>query len=231
MIVTFPSTTNPENIRFGYDSDLWNSAPVFPRFTYTKLKDGEISWPANAILSVDLAGDYFISLAQVMVKNDDLCRDLRWRFTSGPSEDELNFAAKIVFKSKKTRYYSRELRKITATSSKQYDRRYEKITEDMNGSPSSMFAILGTSSSGIVRYACAYAIHKWLNASRSRWRKWSMDLPAQVLNWTHDYDSCRAIQAGWEACLQAIEIYNLRQKLEGSVETYNQYAMVAKLGQ
>ena len=231
MKVTFPSTTNPETIQFGYDSNLWQEAPVHQRFTYSKLKDGEGLWLPHFQLPINYVGDYFISLAREMAKNDELCCDLRWTFTSGPSDDELTFASKVVYKSKKTRYYSRDLKKITAISSNQYDRRYEIITESMDGSPDSMFAILRYSTSGVTRYAYANAINKWLNASRRRWSKWSMELPAQVLNWTADYDNARAIQAGWEACLQAIEIYNLRQKLTGSVETYNQYAMVSKLGQ
>ena len=230
MKVTFPSTTNPDTIRFGFDSDLWDSSPVNSSFIYSKLKDGEEVWPRNCKLPVDLVGDYFISLAQEMAKNDDLCRENRWIFTSGPDERELNFAAKVKYTPKKVRYYSRDLKKITATRSKQYDRRYEKVTPEMDGSPESMFSILASSSTGTLRYSCAYAIHQWLNKGR-RWRKWSMNLPAHVLNWTHDYETCRAIQAGWSACLQAIEIYNLRQQIEQSVTTYNQYAMVSKLGQ
>ncbi len=230
MIISFPSTVNPTTIQFAYDSDRWRTAPVHCSFVFWKMDENEIVSPVTE-LSTDRVGDYFISLARELAINDKLCHQMRWIFDCGPSREELNFAAKVIAKPKKTLYYSTSLKKISATRNKQYDRRYEIITEDMNGSPQSMMSILNPSSPGLVRYAYASAIHAWVNADRKRYRKYSMSLPAQVLKWTEDYEEARAIQIGWEACLRANNIYNLRQELTSDIERFTRCEMLAKLGQ
>jgi len=232
MRIQFLSIINPEKNNFVYDSDSWDNAPVSPKFLVHYKRDHNDSWHFPIALPTNLAGEYMLSLANEMLKNDELTKSVRYEFTSGPIISDINFAHKVVYKSgKKTTYYSASLQRTSAVRSKQYDKRWREVTEEMDGSPESIMNILlgGYWRDGISCYAYAYAIRKWMLADRKLYRKYSMSLPAQYLKWTDDYNEAHAIQCGWDAVITALEIFEAKKNFKHITEQYNQYAMMVTL--
>jgi hypothetical protein len=234
MRVEFPSIVNSEKYRFIYNSEQWQVAPVNAHFEVREKRQHTDSWIFPIALPVNLVGEYLISLASVMLENDELCRSVAYDLTCGPDKDRIEFSSKVIYKAgKKTRYFSSKVQKISAVSSKQYDKRYEEIKEGMDGSPQSIFNLLisNFSRDGLTRYIYARDIHEWLYSDRKKYRKFRMDDPAQFVSWTDNYDEMYAIRCAFESCLTALAIYRAKIDFKNKLDGYNQHMMLIKLEQ
>ena len=231
MQVTFPSVINPEKYLFGVNSDNYRTAELEPSFEFQERRgDGSWTWPQ--LVTRKFAAEYLASLATAMMENDDLTDHMYWRFKSRPTDEEIEFAAKVVFKAgKKVRYFSKEFKRISAVRAKQYDKRWELINESMDGSPRAIFNFLTSSYTrdGLSQYMYAEKIRQWFYADRKRYRKYSMEDPAEFLGWTSDYNQQAAIKAAINACRSAIAIRKERKDFKEYITDVNHRAMVTKL--
>ena len=231
MQITFPSVINPEKYQFGYNNANYRVTELSAGFEFQE-RGGDGSWRYPRPVTRNFAAEYLASLATVMMENDDLCDHMYWRFRSEPNNEEIEFAAKVIFKlGKKTRYFSREFKRISAVRAKQYDRRWELITEHMDGSPRAIFNYSTdvAARDGLTQYIYAEKIHEWIYADRKRYRKHSMEDPAAFLGWTSDYNQQAAIKSAINACRSALTIRRERKDFKEYITDVNHRAMITKL--
>lgn len=236
MKITFPSIASPNTYLYTFDSNSYaTSGEICNDFLYKKiLPDGTMNF--NTVVSVDLFGDYLASLSLAMLTDDNLCREISWRIPSDFNKNEIEFAASVIYKSGKSRYFSTELRKISSVASKRFDRRFEFIDSNMDGSPKSIFSIIigNNGGSGLFKYGLATAIRDWFfyNGKKKTKRKNSyMEPAAEFLEWTSDHTKINEIRNGWEACKFAIAAYTAKQNVESSISCFKNYALQRKLEQ
>ncbi len=74
--------------------------------------------------------------------SDDERRDICYAFPTAPDAATIAFAASIIHDAKKYKYYSWAERKISASSVKQHDRRWEPIPEWCDGSLEATYRLL-----------------------------------------------------------------------------------------
>jgi hypothetical protein len=234
MKISFPSIANENSYVYTFDSYSYNnSSAICSDFLYKKINDEK--WSLDHSVTVDLLGDYLASLSLAMLSNDDLSREISWKLPSEVNKNEIEFASSITYKSgSKTRYYSMELRKISSVQSKKYDRRFEQINSDMDGSPRSIFELITGNNgwSNLYKYGLAAEIRDWLfnNGNKRTKRKSSyMQPPAEFLNWTSDDTKVHEIRNGWEACKFAIASYQAKQNVASSISCFKNYALQSKL--
>jgi hypothetical protein len=231
--VEFPSLINSETIRFIFDSSQWGEAHISPFFLcQEKRNDPDSGWRYPSPIDTKMVGEYFTSFAAALMEDDKLVESFRYRMPSEPSEEDLIFASKIVYKAgKKTKYFSRSFKRVSAVKSKQYDKRWEPITESMDGSSTAMlnFLLGDYSRDTFTRYIFAHAIRKWIYSNSKQRRKYYMDKPAEVAGWTTDYHENYAIDSAWEAVKLAMSIHEQKQRFKSNQEQYVQHAMVSKL--
>ena len=230
MRVEFPSLINPERYIFVYDSSIYESGPVCSCFRFYYTRDSNVDSGRDFALLFDLVGEYLISLAKTMIDNTELVESLHYRLPSEPSDEMLSFATKLVYKEgKKIRYYSTELKRISSVKSKKYDRRWEEIRSNMNGTPESIFGFLNKEySNGLEKYVNARKIRKYL-ASHKNIKNVYMDLPAEFVGWTTDTYKSYAIDQAWSAIQNAIELYKKRKEFENNLAGYKQHMMLSTL--
>ena len=239
MHVEFESIMNTESIRYIYNTEYYNDAPVHRHFHYAQRRSAD-NWSTPMPLPIYLVGDYIASLAQAMSTNDELTRYAGYTFTNVPSDESISFAASVVYKQgrnkdkkPKPRYYSMDLQRISAVSSKKWDRRFEEITESMDGSPDHIMNLLMRrySRDGITRYAYINAIRAWFDksATKKQRRDFYVEMPAKFVGWTESYDEIHAIQYAWDAVLEMINIYRAKLDFDNKMQSYKQHAMITKL--
>jgi hypothetical protein len=228
MRTEFPSIINPNHYQFIYDtsSNFW-SAPIHPYFVVRNLQSGSLD-----ALSTELAADYFGSLASAMRDNDELCGEIGWRF-QGPSDNEnFEFAATVKYgkkDAKRTRYFSKELRRISSVKSKQYDRRFEPICSYMDGSLKQIFDMTKIHAMyGLGYYACAHAFRKWANDNPKK-AGYMSDYPAEFLGWTTSDTYAYAVHYAWEAVLSVFAMYESKRNLNKLIDTFKNFAIQHKM--
>ena len=234
MKITFPSTINPEKYQFIYDTDSYaRSGPFGYCFEYQERRNDGISFTYAMSLPTNLAGEYLISLSAILMgeENDELYRSLFYKLTNNIPNTDIIFASKVVYNAKKRKYYSTSLRKISSVSSKQYDKRFEQVHDELDGSVKSIFEILnGRNNEGFHQYDVAKTINKWRQSLKMReYRKLFMELPAKYLKWTDSYNEAAAIDYAYEAVMSALTIWKTKKEYKNHVDQYMQNAMVAKL--
>lgn len=232
MLRQFPSVTYPEKYLFFFDGYAYDSAQVSPSFLVQELVNKSYAGYRHPI-PVSLVGEYLMSLATAMLSDDDLSKEAYYKFGYKLDIDELEFASKLIFKEgKKTKYYSKSLKKISGVSSKKWDRRFEPITEEMDGSPLSIFNLMAKNKDeAIIRFMYAWNIRKWLQEKKPRkyWYKYDMPKAAQFVGWTEDTSTSRAIEEAWEACQEALNVYMAKRKIVTHTSAYNNYVVMATL--
>jgi len=232
MVHNFRSTINPEKYTFIFDSTKYDNGPIAPFFLYqTARLDG--SWVYPQPLPTHLVGEYLVSLAKEMMGNDELIDCLKYKLPHEPEDTMLEFASKVVYKAgKKKAYFSREFSRVSSVRTKQYDRRWQEITPEMNGSPTAIMDFLLTeyNRDGLTRYVYARKLRKWLYENKAGRRRYiDMDLPAEFIGWTQDRHENYAIDAAWNAVQIAMDIYDAKRRFKYNIEMYTSNAMVSKL--
>jgi hypothetical protein len=236
MNFKFPSIANVNLYEYAYNTiGYYDDRAIQSEFVYRKIINEKLSCTMN-VVPVELLGDYLASLALAMLADNELSKEVYWRFSSTISENDIEFAASIIWKEGKRRYYSTELRKISSVQTKQYDRRFEPITSEMDGSPKAIFDLLITDNggSGLYKYGVANDIRNWLwkrNSKKTKRKNVYMDQPAEFLGWTTDNTLIHCIRNGYEACKFAVAAHTARQNVESSISCFKNFAIQSKLEQ
>jgi hypothetical protein len=231
MRFEFPSIVNTEKNLFVFDTDEWRTAPVNYYFLVMEINNRSGRAVATPI-TPNLVGEYLSSLATAMLENEELSRKVYYYMPAIPENELMDFYSKIVYSEKKTRYYSTSSQKITAVKSKRWDKRWEEVREEMDGSPQSMFRMLTQTSARsdtLYKYVIATGIRTWLYNNRKRRNKFYMDDPAELVGWTKNYDEMSAIRCAYDAVMTAIQIYRAKLDFKNKIDGFTQHAMITKL--
>jgi len=98
--------------------------------------------------------------------DEKTCREVAWFWPDAPSERDIEWALSVKYDAAKPRWYSLRDRKVSASTSKANDRRWEKVPEWCDGSVKSASTLLRPDDGGVgdllrawVRYdaVCAFA--------------------------------------------------------------------------
>jgi hypothetical protein len=185
----------------------------------------------NSINDVNMFADFLASLATTMLENSDLCGALYYTFSSPIGADDIEFCASVVWKEKdnKTpRYYSKELKRISAVKSKKYDRRFEVIDESFTGEPRAIFSMLSNEyNSALKAYGIADTLREFLY-NKKRGYKY-MPYAAEFLNWTNDDTTANAIQEAYLACRLASEVFEAKSRVTSRINNFKNYELQRKM--
>jgi hypothetical protein len=225
MFRKFKSLGQSAEYAYSYDSTAWDShAPIESHFrVFKNYGDGLTAHSPDWSITVDLLSDYLMSLAAAMLEDDELARDLFYTIWRRPDAKHIAWAASVIYKKPKDgeygkpRYFSAKEMKVSASPSKQYDKRYEEVRDVHDGSANSIFRILvGEYADGMEKYATASAVRDWLMEHDGY-----MELPAEFLKWFNgDREKARQLRDAYEACKHVTEAYRLRSAVESSLENY-----------
>jgi hypothetical protein len=232
MFKRFASIAHSKEFAYAYDSQAWDAhAPIESNFRmFETYGDGLCQHSPDFSVQVEFLADYLASLAQAMLRDDELCRDLFFSIWRRPSDKEIAFAASVIYKPPKENgwkhrrtYFSAKELKVSKAPSKEHDKRYEEVRDIHDGTSKSIFRILiGEYSSGLTKYIYAEAIRDWLLA-HDGW----MELPAEFLGWFKDdpeqREKERQLRDAYECCRNITESYRLRAAVESSLESYKRH--------
>jgi hypothetical protein len=194
---------------------------------YQTYGDGLVQHSGDWTVTREYWTDFLASLATAMMADEELVEHLVFEFSRGPRREEIEFAAGVVFKGsvsldgtvgayceKKTRYYSAELKQLTASPAKEHDKRYVKVEPWNDGSPMAIYRMLLPSyAKSLGAFAWAEAIHDWAMATEGQY----MQLSACVLEWTKDTDTARQMRDAWLACKSLAEAYQKRCQAQAAL--------------
>jgi hypothetical protein len=221
----FSSIGHSAEFAYAYDSTAWDShAPIESHFRqYHTYGDGLTMHSPDFSVQIEYLADYLASLAQAMLTDDELCRDLYFTIWRRPDDKHIAWASTVVYKKPpegqyaKPRYFSAKELKVSAAPSKRHDRRFEEIREVHDGTSNSIFRILVPEyANGFEKYVIAEAVRDYLMA-HDGW----MELPAEFLKWFNgDRDKARQLHVVYESCRNVTEAYRLKSAVESSLENY-----------
>ena len=215
MFRNFPSIQHPDKYCYRYDScpEGYHGAVNCNFRIYETYGDGQCQHSPDRPITREFMADYLASIATAMLDDAELVDATSYVLDSGPNQVRIAFAASVIYKPSdssysKTRYFSSEEQKISGSSSKQHDRRYEPIAIWCDGTPGAIQQILLQSSpDDMRRYACAYAIREWV-LTRT---KLDMPLVAEFLHWGNR-DMGNELRHAYGACLAVIHSHRLRSE-------------------
>lgn len=237
-VLTFDSFSHGSQIQYSFvggRESFRNNYEVAEQMKMTK------GWQLATPITAEYVGDYLISLAQVISGAEDAARSIAYFLTAGPSDEAIEFAASVKYKEPKqnkkgywvgNQYYSMQFQRVSTVSSKQYDKRWERVADFHNGSFESVMRLVSPQpGEKFNHYVTAFRVMNWFRADSRRLRKANYPnyYAAQHVGWASNYEDYSAIDYGYRTCLKAIEIHRLRSEVKQLTDTYMQYATVKKL--
>lgn len=221
MLRKFASLGHSSEFAYAFDSQAFDmKAPMHDHFRMFHTYGDDLcqhsgDWPVQ----VEFITDYLISLAVAMQTDEELLDGAKYALSNRPHVNAIQFAATVLWKDDgKRRYFSVNEAKISSSPSKQYDKRYQEITDIHDGSPKSIYRILiAEHSDGIQKYSYASAIRDWVLAHPDR--GW-MELPGQFLQWSKDRDDARKLYEAYESCWNLVQSYQFRHMANVGIENY-----------
>ncbi|GAC1495712.1 MAG: hypothetical protein NVS1B6_00100 [Steroidobacteraceae bacterium] len=173
--------------------------------------DGLCQHSPEWTVPVEFLTDYLASLAAAALKDRELALAMRYTINRGLQRDiSYDFASKVIHKEPVApqtylprRYFSRDLRKISASDKCRHDKRYEEIDSGMDGSPLGMLRVLRESHwDWLETYGCMYGMALWFGRVHDR----SIGYPADLLDATaFSGDRARELDQAYTLCLKVIE--------------------------
>ena len=145
------------------DSHALNSRFRF----FETLGDGSTAHTPDMPLTVDLLPDFMYSLAKAMASDEDLTAAVRFEVTSyDTTAERIAFAAGVRYKEdNRTRYYSAQEMKVSASDGKRHDKRYHEISSWCDGTFDATYRILMKDyQTAWDSYKLEQAIRKWYSA-------------------------------------------------------------------
>ena len=242
MVRKFASIKHAATHGYTYDIDSYEfNATVSDHFRmFETYGDGLIQHSHDWPITREYLTDYLVSLSVALLADNELANTVRFTLSAGPSIEQIDFAASVVFKSatnlsgeltgyeKTTRYYSMQERKVTSSESKRYDKRYEKVTASEDGSADAIYRMtLPSYARDLERLEWACAIHRWAMACTDDKRPY-MALPACFLNWTKDNDEARAMRDALECAQNVCQSVYLRDLAGNQIANYTRFVEQSK---
>jgi hypothetical protein len=225
MLKKFKSIAHEQHHGYAYDSQAWDAkAPIESHFRmYETYGDGLVQHSPDWSVQVEYLADYLASLAEAMLADEELARDLYYTIWRRPDAKHFAWAASVIYKAPKEgaygkrRYFSAKEMKVSWSPAKEYDKRYEEVREIHDGSPNSIFRILIPEyADGMEKYATAEAIRDWLMEHDGY-----MELAAEFLKWFNgDREKARQLRDAYDACRHITESYRLRCATVSARENY-----------
>lgn len=223
----FKSLAHEKEYGYAYDSQACDAQAVIESHfrMFHDYGDGLTQHSPDWSVQADFLADFLASLAQAMLTDDELARDLYYTIWQRPDAKHIAWAASVIYKApkdgectSKRRYFSAKEMKVSGSPSKQYDRRYEEIREIHDGSPDSIYRILLPEyADGLQKYIYASAIRDWMLEQDGGGY---MELPAEFLRWFSDRDESLRLRNAYECCKNITESYRLRAAVESSLANY-----------
>jgi len=179
----------------------------------------------------EFMADYLASLAQVLIKDDELTQAIAYTFKGPmPKDDLIEFCSSVRYKTPKDplawvkpQYYSVKERKVSASDKFQHDKRYERVEEWNTGLSEAIMRMLATEyQDGIEVYARAWAIADWV--SRHKETDVWIGKPGLFLKWFDNVVSdkkhafAETLNDAFEAVIAVIDAYSARCQAERQVE-------------
>jgi len=131
------------------------------------LTQHEVEYAVQAHHFADALASAAAWLVEALPSLDEkTCREVAWFWPDAPSERDIEWALSVKYDAAKPRWYSLRDRKVSASTSKANDRRWEKVPEWCDGSVKSASTLLRPDDGGVgdllrawVRYdaVCAFA--------------------------------------------------------------------------
>ena len=229
----FISLKEPSKYGYAYDSEAWDTntrfclSRHFQQFeTYG---DGLTQHSGEWTVQVEFLADYLASLATYIMANpgeetDKLLQHVSYDVTRRPADASIAFAASAKFKAKSDtepwekhrRWFSVQEKKISASESKRYDKRYTEVEKQHDGSPDAIYRMLIPEyADGLEFYTCADAIRDWCQTDPDHERPYFYGHTAQFLKW-FDGDSRKAgeLRYAYKACLHLARAHQERGESE-----------------
>lgn len=193
MIRIFKSLQFPEKYGYKFNSDCYTSGSINPQFRmFETMGDGLTQHTNDWPVTIEHLSDFLFSLLTELMTvpfddSDSFVSEVRYQFMHRPSDAEIKFAMGLIWKESdksysKRRYYSISLEKISSSDSKQYDKRYSRVEDWMDGEPKAVARLLLPDFAGAWRAYChAEAIRNtWLESGKGGW---GYGYPAEFLEW------------------------------------------------
>lgn len=216
MTHRFASIAQPGKIGYMYDPTSYSGGFISSHMKfYETYGDGLTMHSPGAPISLGMFADYLFSLAAAMQDNVELIQACAYEFRAGRvSNPEVAFALSVTYKEGKTRYYSRDERKVSSSPAKRHDKRYQEITSRHDGSFDSAYNILWRDHfDGIHCYALVESILRYGREVEDCY--WG--IAADKLRWDVDRDR---LSRAWEVCVAAIQAYENAQNAARGIAYY-----------
>jgi hypothetical protein len=178
---------------------------------------------------VEFLADYLASLATYILAHpgedtDKLLSHIGYEIMRRPSDEEIAFAASVVFKpqsdtqmyEKRRRWFSLEEKKISSNDAKRHDKRYVEVEPCHDGSADSIYRILIPQHvDGLQFYIHADAIRNWCQAGKGDERPYFYGHAAQFLKWfDENAQKASELRHAYNACLEVCKAYAARSAAE-----------------
>jgi hypothetical protein len=238
----FISLKEPTKYGYIYDSEAWSTGTRFCMSRHFQQCEtyGDVHENGNYIqhsgewtVQVEFLADYLASLATYIMANpgeetDKLLHHVSYDVTRRPSDASIAFAASVKFKStvdsageatgyeKHRRWFSTDEKKVSASESKRYDKRYTEVDKQHDGSPDAIYRMLIPEyADGLEFYTYADAIRDWCQADPDHQRPYFYGHAAQFLKW-FDGDTRKAadLRCAYKACLSLALAHQHRAEAE-----------------
>lgn len=229
MLRKFASLAYPTKYGYAYDTDAYDyKAPIDGHFRmFETYGDGLTQHSGDWSITQEYLTDYLGSLADVLINDEELLQRVSFQLSQRPSVEQIEFAASVVYQAPKdgvygkTRYFSVSELKISSSSSKRHDKRYEEIRDIHDGTADSIYRILIPEyAHGLQYYLYATAIRDWVLAGGNKEKRPIMQLPGVFLNWFSDNDSARKLRDTYEACYALIQSHYQKNQAFSHLENY-----------
>ncbi len=227
----FPSLAYPEKYGYAFNSEEHDyKAPIEAHFRmFETYGDGLTQHSGDWSVTSEFLTDYLASLAAFIIGEDetaeglssqeDLIQALSYLIANRPNVEQIEFAAGVIYKEGKTRYFSAKEVKVSASPSKSYDKRYEEIRDFHDGSAKSIYRVLIPEyATGLQRYAYASAIRDWTFAEGKLGPY--MGLLGVFLEWFKDNDEGRKLKDAYEACFALVNAYYAKHQAIAALRNY-----------
>lgn len=228
MLRKFPSIEHPNEYGYSFDSEAWTSRAEVNTYwrMFQTYGDGLTQHSGDWPITRDFMPDYLLSIAEAALADDELEQRIVFDVLRAPPVKLIEFCASVVFKAaencewreKKDRWWSTVEQKISSSTSKEHDKRYQKVEPWNDGSPTAIYRMLVPESPNALEcYAYAHAIRQWIFSHDGEFRIY-MPMVAEFLNWTKDHEEARRYHRAWEAAQAVCFAYQYRAQATSMIE-------------
>lgn len=219
MLKKFESIAHSKEFGYAYDSQAFDvKAPILDHFRmFQTYGDGLCQHSGDWSVTSEHLTDYLASLAVAMLADEELTEQIAWNIGRRPSLKQIRFAASIIWKEGKRKYYNLSEMKISGHPDKQYDKRYKEIEPYHDGTAAVVYSMLIPEyADGLQRYAFATAVRDYFLEDGAGY----MELIGEFLKWTTTREDARKLRDAFEACERLTAALEARHRAQCAIENY-----------